>query len=101
MTKKRTPTVSLPLVVNPNAKQRAALKKAYANIRKEFARPEKRALIRELAGCFARAAVKRVIQEEKKKPSLRLKAKAGSRSPPIYFIPASAIEVRSKRRAKK
>ena len=95
MTKKRTPTVSLPLVVNPNAKQRAALKKAYANIRKEFARPEKRALIRELAGCFARAAVKRVIQEEKKK------AKAGSRSPPIYFIPASAIEVRSKRRAKK
>ena len=102
MTKRRTPTVRLPLVRKPNAKQRAALEKEYANMRKEFARPEKRALIRELAGSFARAAANRLVEEENKKPSRRLKAKAGSRRSrqhkkiaPIYFIPASAIELRT------
>lgn len=76
--KKRPLTVSIPLVANPNAKQRAQLKKAYAIMDREFARPEKQALIRELARCIARAAVDRMLEEEKTEAAVSRPVKAKS-----------------------
>jgi len=75
MKRKRTVTVILPLVDKPNAKQQAMLDKGHAILKKHFARPENRALIDELAGCFARAAVDRMIDEQTKTPTSRPKAK--------------------------
>ena len=75
MKRKRTVTVILPLVDKPNAKQQAMLDKGHAILKKHFARPENRALIHELAGCFARAAVDRMIEEQSQKPASRPKAK--------------------------
>jgi hypothetical protein len=71
MKTKRVLTVKLPLVDKPNAKQQAMLDKGNAILGKHFARPENRALILELAGCFARAAVNRMIEEQTKKPASR------------------------------
>jgi len=75
MTKKRGLIVKLPLVAELNPKQRAALAKGNAILRKYFASPENRALIDELAGSFARAAVDRMIDEQTQEPASRPKAK--------------------------